>query len=129
MPTDPPNLLDDPRVALAAERTLLAWVRTGLAMMGFGFVVARFGLFLRELHPAAPPAPSGFSGSVLVGAGLVVTGVAVNVLAAVGHVRLLRRLERGEQYRPSVSSLAVGVAVVIAVLGVVMAVRLLAAGG
>ena len=129
MPDPAPNVLDDPRVALAAERTLLAWVRTGLAMMGFGFVVARFGLFLRELHPAAPPAPSGFGGSVLIGAGLVVTGVVVNVLAAIGHVRLLRRLERGERYRPSAVSLAVGVALVIAALGVVMAVRLLATDG
>ena len=130
MPDPAPNELDDPRVALAAERTLLAWVRTGLAMMGFGFVVARFGLFLRELHPAAPPIPSGYGGgSVLIGAGLVVTGVVVNVLAAIGHVRLLRRLERGERYRPSAVSLAVGVALVIAALGVVMIVRLLTSGG
>jgi len=98
-------------------------------MMGFGFVVARFALFLRELHPAAVPAPSGFGGSVLIGAGLVVTGVVFNVLAAIGHVRLLRRLARGERYRPSVVSLAVGVALVIAALGVVMAVRLLASDG
>ena len=67
------------------------------------------------------------SGKLLWRDALVLTGVVVNVLAAIGHVRLLRRLERGERYRPSVSSLAVGVALVIAAFGVVMAVRLLAA--
>jgi len=125
MPNDPPNLLEDPRVALAAERTLLAWVRTGLAMMGFGFVVARFGLFLRELHPgaAAPPAAGG---SVFIGAGLVVAGVIVTLLSAVRHVQLLRRLQRGELYRPSVWSLAVGVALLLSAFGIVMTVRLIA---
>jgi uncharacterized membrane protein YidH (DUF202 family)/rhodanese-related sulfurtransferase len=122
---DIPDSSNDPRVTLAAERTLLAWVRTGLALMGFGFVVARFGLFLRELRPDAVPASSGSGGSVLIGAGLVGTGVVVNVLAAVGHVRLLRRLDRGERYRPPTVSLAVGVALVVAVLGLLLTARLL----
>lgn len=90
----------DPRVGLAAERTLLAWVRTGLAMMGFGFVVARFGLFLHEIAATRLPPPRPSAGlSVWIGGGLVVLGVVVNVAAAVQHVRLLRRLERGEPYR------------------------------
>jgi putative membrane protein len=111
----------DPRVGLAAERTLLAWVRTGLALMGFGFVVARFGLFLREIAAArlAPPEPSpGLS--LWIGSGLVVLGVVVNVAAAVQHVRLLRRLERGEPYRPSAWSLGIAVTLLLACLGVVM---------
>ena len=111
----------DPRVGLAAERTLLAWVRTGLALMGFGFVVARFGLFLHEIAATrtSPPAPS--SGlSLWIGGGLVVLGVGVNLAAAVRHVRLLRRLERGEPYRASVWSLGVALTLLLACIGVVM---------
>lgn len=118
---------DDPRVPLAAERTLLAWVRTGLAMMGFGFVVARFSLFMHEVAAArgVPAEPS--SGlSLWIGAALIVLGVVVNVLAAVQHVRLLARLQRGEPYRPSAWSLGVVVTAVLAALGVVMTVYLFA---
>ena len=67
--------------------------------------------------------------SVLMLAMTAVIGVVVSLLAAIGHLRLLRRLERGERYRPTVWSLAVGVALVLAVLGAVMTVRLIAADG
>ena len=111
----------DPRVGLAAERTLLAWVRTGLALMGFGFVVAKFGLFLRATIATRelPAAPS--SGpSVWIGGSLVVLGVIVHIAAVIQHVRLLRRLERGEPYRPSVWSLGVALTLLLACVGVVM---------
>ena len=122
--TEPPG---DPRVRLAAERTLLAWVRTGLAMMGFGFVVARFGLFLHELA-AARGAPSAEPSrlSLWIGAALIVLGVAVNILAAVQHVRFLGRLRRGEPDRLPAWSLGVVVTGVLAALGVVMTVYLFA---
>jgi putative membrane protein len=107
-------------VPLAAERTLLAWVRTGLAMMGFGFVVARFGMFMNEMATAQNlPARASTGVSHWIGGVLVLLGVVVTALAAVWHVRLIRRLERGEPYRPSAWSLAVVVALLLAGLGVV----------
>jgi len=115
----------DPRVGLAAERTLLAWVRTGLALMGFGFVVARFGLFLHEIaatRPSPHNEPSGLS--LWIGGGLVVLGVVVNVVAAVQHVRLLRRLDRGEPYRANVWSLGIAVTLLLAFIGLVMTAHL-----
>lgn len=110
----------DPRVFLAAERTFLAWIRTGLALMGFGFVVARFGLFLRELGVMAQPVPPTHF-SVWTGTALVLIGVAVNLLAALHHVRLVRDLNRGITSFNRPSSLAISVALVLAIVGIAMA--------
>ena len=120
----------DPRVYLAAERTLLAWVRTGLALMGFGFVVARFGLFLHELaevRGTTLPAARG-SGSLWIGVTLVVFGVLVNALAAADHVRNVRAFRRGDTSPSTKSAAAVVLAVLLAALGVGMAVYLLRVG-
>jgi uncharacterized protein (DUF302 family)/uncharacterized membrane protein YidH (DUF202 family) len=110
---------------LAAERTFLAWIRTGVALMGFGFVVARFGLFLQALRVGAHavPVPS-FSLSLAFGTALILVGVAVNVLSAWNHVRLVRGLNTGTEYnRPS--GAAMGVAIALAVIGTALAIYLI----
>lgn len=120
----------DPRVHFAAERTLLAWIRTGLAMMGFGFVVARFGLFLRELaaaQGAVPPHRVGLS--LWIGTALVLTGVAVNVLAARKHWQTVRCLEQNQPLPFKPLSLGVLVALFLATLGLLTATYLIFGSG
>ena len=124
MPTD-----EDPRVRLAGERTLLAWIRTGLAMMGLGFVVARFGLFLTELRTAEQLPPHRAVGwSLWIGTGLLVLGIAVNLLAAAQYAAFARRLDRGEPYQPSRWPLGIVIACVLAVLGLMMVTYLMLLG-
>ncbi|MCU0960908.1 MAG: DUF202 domain-containing protein [Pirellulaceae bacterium] len=116
----------DPRVYLAAERTLLAWIRTGLAMMGLGFLVAKFGLFVREMAAwrgtdvADPPRLS-----VWIGTMLVLLGIAATLLAAVEYVCMLRRLGLVHQVGAVRFAMSAGIAVVMGVTGLVMAVYLL----
>ena len=110
---------------LAAERTFLAWIRTGLALMGFGFVVARFGLFLQVLQmgqsnlQARPYGPSFWFGTAL-----ILLGVVVNLVCAWSHVRLVQQLNRGGSAFNRPSSLAIAVAVTLAVLGLAMSIYL-----
>ena len=62
--------------------------------------------------------------SVWIGTALVLIGVAVNLLAALHHVRLVRELNRGIASFDRPSRLAISVALVLGVVGIAMAVYL-----
>jgi putative membrane protein len=116
---------EDPRVYFAAERTFLAWIRTGLGLMGVGFAVSRFGLFLRELSASASHLPAKTTGlSLWSGVMLVGMGVAVTSSAIVRHVQLVRELRSGTWRAGRVSTDAVILGLVLAALGVAMALYL-----
>ena len=118
---------EDPRVRFAAERTLLAWMRTGLALMGFGFVVARFGLFLREIAAAGQVMAHQHSTrwSLWIGTALIGLGVAVSLVASFEYYRFVALSKQGRAYTPRTALLAVGVGVILALLGIVMAMYLI----
>jgi putative membrane protein len=115
----------DLRDYLAAERTFLAWIRTGLALMGFGFVVARFGLFLQQIQLFQRASPASSSGlSLWFGIALIVMGVVVNLSAAHRHVQLIRELDQGQAPRPGHVGRNVAIALLLASIGLAMAIYL-----
>jgi putative membrane protein len=116
---------EDPRVYLAAERTFLAWIRTGLSMMGFGFVVARFGLFLREMEFSTHPLSLHSARFTLwVGTALILIGVFVNLFSALQHIHFVRAVKAGTEVVDRPVTMAVVLALILAVTGVAMTIYL-----
>ena len=98
--------------------------------MGFGFVVARFGLFLQELDVVAPSLRTqSFGFSLWSGTAFIAVGVMVNVVSAWQHVRLVRKLNLGTAAVGRPSSLGVAVAVILAIVGLAMAIFLISVRG
>lgn len=99
------------RTRLAAERTLDAWVRTALSMIGFGFTIAKF---LQDVEKGRnglnPHAPRNF------GLALVSLGILSLAAAVYQHVAFLKNLGEHPFRRPV--SLATIVAMLVALLGV-----------
>jgi putative membrane protein len=114
----------DPRVYFAAERTFLAWIRTGLGLMGVGFAVARFGLFLRQIHEGQSNIAPTTGISVWSGVALVMLGVVVNLSAIYRHFQIIRQLSSGTWIPGRVSKDAVILAILLACVGIGMALYL-----
>ena len=121
MPTNPD---DDPRIFFAAERTLLAWIRTGLGLVGMGFVVAKFGLFIRLLHPTADHADHAWV--VPIGIVLALLGAIASGVASWQHRRFCSTLTARELPHKYLITpgLALGYGVAIAGLGLALVIVL-----
>jgi putative membrane protein len=116
----------DPRVYFAAERTFLAWIRTGLGLMGIGFAVSRFGLFLRQLTAAESHLPARTTGlSLWSGVALVALGVIVTISSVVRHIQLIHELSSGTWQPGRVSRDAVILGLILAAVGIGMAIYLM----
>jgi putative membrane protein len=114
----------DPRVYFAAERTFLAWIRTGLGLMGIGFAVSRFGLFLRQFS-AESHLPSRTTGlSLWSGVALVILGVIVTLSSVLRHIQLIHQLSSGTWQPGRVSRDAVILGLILAAIGIGMAIYL-----
>jgi uncharacterized protein (DUF302 family)/uncharacterized membrane protein YidH (DUF202 family) len=125
---EPEQLQASPRDFLAAERTFLAWIRTGLALMALGFVLARFGLFLQQINLLRPDLrTASFGISIWFGTILILMGVLVCLLSLAQYLRLLRMIRKGDRAFGNASRLAVGVAIVLAILGLAMSYYLVSA--
>ena len=92
--------------------------------MGIGFAVARFGLFLRQIPIGAGIAPLTTGISLYSGVALVSLGVVVNIAAVLYHVRTVRQLRTGT-WEPGISFNAVALALLLAAVGLGMAIFLL----
>jgi putative membrane protein len=86
-------------------------------------VVARFGLFLRELASVRPDyhiRSSGFS--MVTGTALILIGVVMNVASAIRHMQLISELKRGSDTIARPSYPAIGLAIILAIMGAAMVV-------
>ena len=126
--TDTPHpARQDATTYLAVERTFLAWIRTGLALMGIGFAVSRFGLFLRQLAVSDTHSHVRSTGlSLWSGVALVTLGVLVNLLATLRHIRTVRELRTATWTLGRISTEAVVLATLLALIGIVMGIYLTA---
>ena len=122
----PNSIEQDPRVYFAAERTFLAWIRTGLGLMGVGFAVSRFGLFLREFGVTQHQlTQTSTTHSVIAGVILVALGVLINITATINHLVIIKKLASGTWQPGQPSRTAVALALILAVLGIAMAIYLI----
>ena len=116
----------DPRTYMSAERTFLSWIRTGVALMAFGFVVARFGVFLREIQQTTHQQEGSKTAvSIYIGLGLVAAGVFTTIASALKHKRYVEALDRGEFRESFGSTFAFALVILLALVGIAMAVVLL----
>jgi len=109
-------------VYFAAERTLFAWIRTSLGLMALGFVVDRFGLVVRAMAPQLGKIVQSSTMSFLAGAGLVLVGALMSVVAAVRYTHFAWRYRHTGDTQPG-SGLgpAIVFTVVVALAGVIIA--------
>lgn len=120
--------LNDPRVYFAAERTLLAWNRTALTLMAFGYVVERANLMMKYLaRPEHQVSES--TATLVIGLGFILLGTVVALVPVGQFYFVLRSLRSVEIPNNYLTRMAPIVSIIVALLGVGLAVSLFLSGG
>ena len=99
--------MDDPRIYFAAERTLLAWIRTSITMIALGFIVARFGIFLDMVHAGDPTHGARQHLSIIIGIGLIVVGMVINIMSLVQFSSFKKTLTKDQMPQSYNSAIAI----------------------
>lgn len=101
------------RTRVAYERTMMAWIRTATSLITFGFAVYKFF----QIDVSSSRAENRLIGPREFGLGLVIMGLVSLLLATIEHRQNIESL--GPQYASNQRSLAVVLAALISVLGIV----------
>ena len=104
------------RTSLALDRTTLAWIRTALTFATFGFGMV--GFFRATVQATqTEQAVRLHQAAIHMGVALIVIGLVSTILAALFHWMTLRRLRRGEELAVTQWPLTIVIAVLVSVLG------------
>jgi putative membrane protein len=104
------------RTSLALDRTTLAWIRTALTFATFGFGMV--GFFRATVQATqTEQAVHLHQAAIRMGVALVLIGLVSTILAALSHWITLRRLRRGEELAVTQWPLTIVIAVLSSVLG------------
>jgi len=126
-PSQTMNLTDQlakERNRAAAERTLMAWIRTCLALISFGFGLDKI---IAAINASNLQNQGHAQLSVrLVAVAFVLTGILAMMAATAQHRRILRRLRSDDFVYREEPSIALATAVLIALIGILALVLLLA---
>lgn len=102
------------RTRLAYERTMMAWVRTAMSMISFGFTIYKF--FQAQSERAQTAATNHVLGPREFALIMIGTALVALVLSAIEHRQAMKALRAA--YGPQPMSVAVAVAGIVAMLGV-----------
>jgi putative membrane protein len=104
------------RTSLALDRTTLAWIRTALTFATFGFGMV--GFFRATVQATqTEQAVRLHQAAIHMGVALIVIGLVSTILAALSHWMTLRRLRRGEELSVTQWPLTIVIAVLVSLLG------------